>query len=70
MPQTDKQDRQLSDSIGRTVLQTVAQKPNILARLCQLFDSIGYSFRYWQHWVNLLNTVILCNLSFSFCEAA
>ena len=44
MPQTDKQDRQRSDSIGRTVLQTVAQKPNTLTRLSQLFDSIGYSF--------------------------
>jgi len=46
--QTDRQDRQQSDSIGRTVLQTVAQKPtaSVLQCCCKVNNTTGAKYKY------------------------
>jgi len=46
--QTDRQDRQQSDSIGRTVLQTVAQKPtaSMLQCCCKVNNTTGAKYKY------------------------
>ena len=44
----DRQDRQQSDSIERTVLQTVAQKPtvSVLQCCCKVNNTTGAKYKY------------------------